>query len=178
MFAHGKKKKEKEKEAFDKITNENTMSCNFIIRDLIAKQYFPQQRSRKNIIFQVITNLYFNLIEIKSANPTALIYVYTYMKFDAYLFYRYDIKINEQIARALLFLIYDLNVTLTPSSLPCNKWKAPALWIPGRNQIGWDRMSLSIKMMSHATSLPESSVDPEDPPEVADPADDNDSSLY
>lgn len=49
--------------------------------------------------------------------------------------------------------------------------------MPGRNQIGWERISLSIRVMSHATSLPESSVELEDPPEVADPSDESDSSL-
>lgn len=32
--------------------------------------------------------------------------------------------------------------------------------------------------MSHATSLPESSVVPEDPPEVAEPSEESDSSLW
>lgn len=72
--------------------------------------------------------------------------------------------------------LYDVSI-LTPSSLPCNKWKAPALWMPGKNQIGWERMSLSIRVISQATSLPESSVDLEDPAEVADSSDESDSSL-
>lgn len=76
-----------------------------------------------------------------------------------------------------LRLIDSHSSALTPSSLPCNKWNAPALWMPGRNQIGWERISLSIRVMSHATSLPESSVELEDPPEVADPSEESDSSL-
>lgn len=56
---------------------------------------------------------------------------------------------------------------LTPSSLPCSKWKAPALCMPGRNHTGCVLMSRSSSPMSHGGCS--SDPDPEEPTEEQSP---------